>query len=107
MNLLRNACEAMVETEVPERVIRIGVRLTNILVEVSIQDHGHGLPVEGYERLLRPFVSTKSNGMGMGLAVSSRIIESNGGKLWATANEESGTTFYFTVPRVGPGETQS
>jgi C4-dicarboxylate-specific signal transduction histidine kinase len=98
VNLIRNACEAMQETSRGEREIRISTRVADTHVEVSISDRGRGIPAEGYKELARPFVTTKADGMGMGLAVSSRIVQAHGGKLWATPNEGPGATFCFTLP---------
>jgi len=57
-----------------------------------------GLPAEKTVEIFTPFFTTKAQGSGMGLAISRSIIESHGGRLWATANPERGTTFYFTLP---------
>jgi signal transduction histidine kinase len=88
----------MQETDRGEREMQISTRVTDTHMEVSISDRGRGLPAEGYKELLRPFVTTKAEGMGMGLAVSSRIVQAHGGKLWATPNEGPGATFHFTLP---------
>jgi signal transduction histidine kinase len=57
-----------------------------------------GLPVEHPERVFNAFFTTKPEGSGMGLAISRSIVESHGGRLWATANSGSGATFCFTLP---------
>jgi PAS domain S-box-containing protein len=65
---------------------------------VSVGDSGIGLPAEGAERLFEAFFTTKPDGTGIGLSLSRRIIESHGGRLWASANAPRGAVFHFTVP---------
>jgi signal transduction histidine kinase len=57
-----------------------------------------GLPPEQADQIFNAFFSTKAQGTGMGLSISRSIIESHGGRLWATSNSERGTTFNFTLP---------
>ena len=64
----------------------------------SVRDTGVGLPAEHGDRIFDAFVTTKPTGSGMGLAICKSIIESHGGRLWATANEGPGATFHFTLP---------
>jgi signal transduction histidine kinase len=71
---------------------------------VSVSDLGIGLPVEGAERIFEAFFTTKPAGTGIGLPLSRRIIESHGGRLWASANTPRGAVFHFTVP-ITPGVT--
>jgi len=65
---------------------------------VSISDTGVGLPTENAERIFDAFHTTKPEGTGMGLAITRSIVESHGGRVWATANEGPGATFHFTLP---------
>ena len=67
-------------------------------VEVAVCDTGAGLPSELGDRVFDAFVSTKPNGLGMGLSISRSIIEAHGGRLWAVANPECGATFRLTLP---------
>ena len=71
---------------------------------VSVGDSGIGLPVEGAERIFEAFFTTKPDGTGIGLPLSLRIIDSHGGRLWASANTPRGAVFHFTVP-ITPGVT--
>jgi signal transduction histidine kinase len=65
---------------------------------ISVSDTGVGLPSEQADEIFRAFFSTKDNGTGMGLPISRSIIESHGGRLWATANAGPGATLQFTLP---------
>ena len=65
---------------------------------VAVSDSGIGLPEAGPERIFDAFFTTKPDGTGMGLSISRRIIESHGGRLWASANVGQGATFQFTLP---------
>ena len=65
---------------------------------VSVSDTGVGIPGDKMEEIFNAFVTTKAGGTGMGLAISRTIIESHGGRLWATVNPGRGATFHFTLP---------
>jgi len=67
-------------------------------VEVTVADNGPGLPTDENSRIFDTFVTTKQNGMGMGLAIATTIVEAHGGKLWGTSNPDGGATFHFTLP---------
>jgi len=96
MNLMLNAIEAMKDTG-GELTIRSGVNVEGDL-SVSISDTGVGLPVEGADLIFDPFHTTKPQGTGMGLTITRSIIESYGGRVWATTNQGAGATFHFTLP---------
>src|ERR1700726_3108018 len=96
MNLMLNAIEAMKETG-GELTLRARLNPEGQLV-FSISDTGVGLPAESTERIFDAFHTTKPQGTGMGLAVTRSIVESHGGRVWATANEGPGATFHFTLP---------
>lgn len=95
MNLMMNAIEAMPEGG--EMVVS-SRRSGAAEVEITVSDTGDGIPAEHGDRIFDPFVTTKPNGTGMGLAISRAIVESHGGRLSAAANEERGATFSFTLP---------
>jgi PAS domain S-box-containing protein len=96
MNLMLNAIEAMKDTG-GELTIRSQLNPEGQLL-ISISDTGVGLPAENAERIFDAFHTTKPQGMGMGLAITRSIVESHGGQIRATANQEAGATFHFTLP---------
>jgi signal transduction histidine kinase len=66
-------------------------------VIVTVKDSGEGLDAANLERVFDAFYTTKPEGMGMGLAISRTIVESHGGRLWATPNSPKGAVFQFTL----------
>ena len=96
-NLLRNAVEAMGAGSRREIVIATAAAPGG-MVEVSVADTGPGLAPEVRQRLFQPFVTTKDEGMGVGLSICRSIIEAHGGKMSAHDNPGGGTVFRFTVP---------
>ena len=96
INLMRNAVEAMQESRV--RRLDIATETRDGRVTVSVADTGAGVPAEIADKLFEPFVSGKSNGMGVGLAISRSIVEAHGGRLWLTPNPGGGAVFQFTLP---------
>jgi signal transduction histidine kinase len=98
MNLILNGIEAMraVEDGKRELVVRTQ-RDEGDHVRVAVQDSGVGIDPLNAERIFDAFHTTKPGGMGMGLSISRSIIESHGGRLWATANDGPGATFEFTL----------
>lgn len=99
LNLVRNAVEAMRGCEPGELWIRTAVDSSEI--RVSVEDSGLGLPPGMGDRIFDAFVTTKPDGLGMGLSVSRTIIAAHGGHLWATSNRGRGMTFWFTLPFAG------
>ncbi len=100
LNLVRNAMDAAKQEAEENRQITIS---TSFLadqnrIQVSVKDHGKGIDEKTAEQLFNPFFTTKLSGMGMGLAVCQSIIQSHGGRLWFTHNEDKGATFHFTLP---------
>ena len=68
------------------------------MVRISVVDRGPGLPEDVSKQLFKPFVSTKSEGMGVGLSICRSIVIEHGGRIWAEPNPEGGTVFHFTLP---------
>jgi signal transduction histidine kinase len=99
MNLILNAIEAMKETS---GVLTVKTELgEDGQLLISVSDTGMGLPKEKAEQIFDAFSTTKPQGSGMGLSISRSIVESHGGRLWATANNGRGATFNFTLPTAG------
>jgi signal transduction histidine kinase len=99
LNLLLNASDAMAGIEDRPRQLLVATqRDDDGWVRLSVRDSGVGLEPGGADKLFEAFYTTKSHGMGIGLAVSRSIIESHRGRLWATANDGPGATFSFSIP---------
>jgi PAS domain S-box-containing protein len=99
LNLIMNAVEATGSVQDRPREIVVTTRLGESSdVLVSVQDSGGGLAPESQEKIFDAFYTTKSLGMGMGLAISRSIAEHHGGRLWAVPNDGPGATFLFTLP---------
>jgi C4-dicarboxylate-specific signal transduction histidine kinase len=99
LNLIKNGIEAMHGTAIERRKLSIQARQADErLVEVSIADQGHGISDSDSEKIFTPFYTTKSEGMGIGLAICRSIIEFHQGRLWVEARREGGSVFRFTVP---------
>ena len=99
INLVRNACDAMAAVRWSEHrlVIRTGRRCDESVV-ITVTDNGAGLPAELRNSLFEPFVTTKRNGMGLGLTISRAIISGHRGEIWFEENPEGGSIFGFSLP---------
>ena len=97
INLMRNAMEAMRDSKVKELTVTTRPAPDDRL-EIEVADTGPGIADDIAPRLFQPFVTSKANGMGVGLSISRRIIESHGGELTVRRNEAGGATFTFTLP---------
>jgi two-component system sensor kinase FixL len=97
INLMRNAMEAMRDS--PEKQLIVRTRhVSPDWLQVEVEDTGPGIADEVAPQLFQPFVTTKANGMGIGLSISRRIIESHGGELTVAKNAAGGATFSFSLP---------
>jgi signal transduction histidine kinase len=96
MNLMLNGIEAMRETGGDLTIASKRIEQGQLLISVS--DSGVGLSVDQAERIFDAFFTTKPQGTGMGLSISRRIVESHGGRLWASPNAGRGAIFQFTLP---------
>lgn len=96
VNLIRNAIEAIAEA--PIRDLRIATKLrADGLIEVSVEDTGPGIAEEIRPQLFTAFISTKADGMGLGLSICRTIIEAHGGRIWVEHPPQGGTRFHFTL----------
>ncbi len=100
LNLIRNAIEAMQETARRELTISTSERPDN-MVEIAITDTGPGIAIEIAPQLFQPFVTSKPQGMGVGLSISRTIVEAHGGRLTAESNPDGGTIFRLTLKAIG------
>jgi PAS domain S-box-containing protein len=102
MNLMLNAIEAMKDTG---GVVTVKSQLAEDgQIEISVNDTGPGLPLGKADQIFDAFFTTKPQGSGMGLAISKSIVESHGGRIWASGNGGRGATFHFTLP-AAPAKT--
>ena len=103
LNLIRNAIEAMENGERRELVITATV-LPDNMIEIRVADTGTGIAPEISAQLFQPFITTKRQGMGVGLSISRTIVEAHGGSIAARPNPAGGTIFAFTLPAVTKDE---
>jgi C4-dicarboxylate-specific signal transduction histidine kinase len=102
LNLIRNAMDAMRNQE--ERKLTVQTALGEPgFVLVSVTDNGPGIAPKIASQLFQPFITTKENGMGVGLTICQSIIDGHGGRIWAEENGPAGTAFRFLLPM---GEAQ-
>jgi len=95
LNLILNACEAMSAAPDADRALILTVKTApGDSVHFSIRDCGTGIPDTVIGRLFEPFVTTKPEGLGLGLSISRTIVAAHGGRLWAENNPDRGTTVH-------------
>jgi PAS domain S-box-containing protein len=97
LNLIMNSLEAMQQTPLSDRRILISTAPDDGFIQVSVRDHGGGLPEGDLEKIFSHFFSTKPDGMGMGLTIVRSIVEAHGGELGAE-KVEGGARFFFRLP---------
>ncbi|HVQ15993.1 MAG TPA: ATP-binding protein, partial [Vicinamibacterales bacterium] len=99
LNLILNAGEAMGATEIAERRLIVTAKAeAKGDVHVSVRDSGSGIPSNLIDRLFEPFVTTKADGLGLGLSISRTIVAAHGGRLWAENNHDGGATIHCLIP---------
>jgi C4-dicarboxylate-specific signal transduction histidine kinase len=97
MNLMLNGIDAMKDVCTARELTIRSQRVKDGQLMISVSDTGIGLPLQQPEQIFSAFFTTKAHGTGMGLPISRSIIESHGGRLWATSNSEGGASFHFTL----------
>jgi two-component system sensor kinase FixL len=103
LNLVRNAIEAM--EDMPRRELLVSAQVApDNMRQVSVADTGSGVAPGQVEQLFKPFHTTKTQGMGVGLSISRTIVEAHGGRIWAEPNPGGGTIFHFTMHGVHADE---
>lgn len=105
LNLVANAIDAVESAPGGDPRVLVRTRANgNGLVECAVSDTGPGIAPDKLESIFEPFVTTREQGMGMGLPISRTIVETHGGSLWAESNPGRGATFRFTIPVSEPRE---
>lgn len=101
LNLIVNACEAMSGRACDERRLTIATRVLDggRTIECSVRDRGHGISAQALERIFEPFVTTRPQGLGLGLAICRSIVAAHGGRLAAANAPDGGAIFHFTLRR--------
>ena len=106
MNLMMNAMDAMADTPPDRRRLRVRNEVTRDAVNVSVVDAGKGLPANMTSQVFEPFVTTKTDGIGIGLTIARTIVEAHRGSMIASNNPAGGATFTVTLPcNETPGQT--
>lgn len=100
VNLVRNALDAMEETQRDQRRITLRTHRNSEGVQIAVSDCGYGISREVADQMFQPHFSTKPDGLGLGLSISHRIIEAHGGRLWASTNASGGAMFQFILPKL-------
>jgi signal transduction histidine kinase len=99
LNLIMNACEAMFPNNGAERVLEIGTEPDGPgNLRIVVADRGPGIPAGLIDGIFEPFITTKAQGLGLGLSICRSIVAAHGGKMWATNNPECGASFYISLP---------
>lgn len=100
INLIRNACDAVVGGR--DQNVRIVSRIVGAETLISVEDSGPGIPPDALPTVFDAFFTTKEDGMGVGLSISRTIVEAHRGRIWAENRPEGGARFSFTLPLAEP-----
>jgi two-component system nitrogen regulation sensor histidine kinase NtrY len=95
-NLVKNGLQAVPETRIPQVIVSI--RPVNGEALMEVRDNGSGIPPEATPRIFTPNFTTKTSGMGLGLAMVKRMVENAGGRVWFETKEGTGTSFFVALP---------
>lgn len=106
LNVISNALDALVGQDNPAITIRMSIDSEHKCLRLEVSDNGPGIPMEKYEEIFKPFISTKgSRGTGLGLPVSRKILREHGGDLRVQSQPEGGAQFLFELPLEAGGPT--
>ena len=105
LNLIMNAAEAMSTTAETSRILTIASMLETDGIAITVEDSGIGIDAKNTEQIFEAFFTTKSTGMGMGLAICRSIIAAHNGRLWASPGNPRGTAFHVVLP-LNAGESR-
>jgi len=99
LNLLMNACEAMSDTDIRDRSLAVSTaRDGDSNLRLTVADRGPGISSDLVDRIFRPFVTTKAQGLGLGLSICRSIVAAHGGQLWVANNPDGGASFFVSLP---------
>jgi signal transduction histidine kinase len=104
LNLILNSCEAMAERDASDRLLTLGASESGAHVCFSVRDAGTGIPDALIEKLFEPFVTTKPEGLGLGLSIARTVVDTHGGRIWAENARGRGATISFLLPSAPLGE---
>jgi len=107
LNLIMNACDAMSDTPAGERVLVIATSAQDGVVRIAVHDRGTGIGAGSLESMFEPFVTSKKNGLGLGLPICRSIVRSHRGNMWASNNPDRGATIVVSLPMATEPRTTS
>jgi two-component system, LuxR family, sensor kinase FixL len=103
LNLILNSCESMGEKDTAERLLTLGASESGSHVCFTVRDSGTGIPEALIENLFEPFVTTKPEGLGLGLSIARTVVDTHGGRIWAENDEGVGARVSFLLPTAPRG----
>jgi PAS domain S-box-containing protein len=106
LNLVLNACDAMVDTPAAQRHLELTTSMEGSFVQLAVSDHGVGIPKDQFEQVFEPFVTFRDQGLGLGLAISRSIVGAHRGSIRAENNIDGGATFRCFLPVADAGPVQ-
>ena len=99
LNLIMNACEAMSDTDSIDRSLAVSTaRDGDSKLRLTVADRGSGMSSDLVARMFEPFVTTKAQGLGLGLSICRSIVVAHGGHLWGANNPDRGASFFVSLP---------